>query len=143
MKHNNVDILLTVLLIPIDLANATCVITSDVAWIGDKPYYLKKNVNKALSSISLRSKSNIGSRCASIRSLDKFSQPDNLSISATELQQTLPSETGILRVKDGSSSLPIDVKRSKSQFIVLVSKYGKEVDDAKWIDEQDFNLQEV
>ena len=121
-----------------DSAKVRCVITSAVAKIGDKEYPLKKNVDRAWSSISLRSKPSLGNRCCSVRSLDALSQHDKLGVPPLELQRSLSSGASASLDEEEET----DEKKSKPQFVVLVSN-SEGNSEGHWDPEQDFRLEEV
>lgn len=109
--------------------------------IGNKTYRLKSNVERALMSLSLRSKPRIGSRCSSSKSLDHLS--DKLVPPAP------PPTLGLQRsVSSGEYSLDDEecypVKKSKPPFIVLMSSRSEDQsNDVPWNEECDFKLEEV
>lgn len=125
----------------IPAANARCIITSDVAVIGKNTYQLKSTVDRALTSLRLRSKSKLGSRCTSTRSLDH---------SRTLAPPTLKFERSISSGEyspgdEEDQESPVHVKKSKSPFIVLMSTRSEDRGQSKvpWNEECDFKLEEV
>ena len=120
------------------IANAKCIITSDVAMIENKTYYPKETVDRALESINFRKKPRQGSRYGSTKSLDQLAQPEKLGPPMLELQRSVSfSEAENLKEEEENlDSLPIEIK-AKPQYIVLVSRRSESGT------EDDFTLEEV
>ena len=106
--------------------------------IGDKKYTLKRNVDRAWSSISLRLKPSPGSKYGSTKSLNRICEPDKLSLPPPyELQRSLSSGATSSECEE---ELSID-RKPKPQFVVLVSRSDStEID---WDDGKDFILEQV
>ena len=123
-------------------AGARCIITSDVAMIGNKTYELKATVDRALTSLCLRSKSKLGSRCNSSKSLDFLSEmPTPPTQPYFGLQRSVSS--GEYSLGDEEESPPFPVKKAKTPFIVLVSTLSRDEGEVPWNAECYFRLEEV
>lgn len=120
-----------------------CIITSDVATIGSKTYSLKSTVDRALTSLGLRQKPRLGSRCSSSKSLDHLSDTlASLAPPPTLGYQRSVSSGGY---SGGDDEEPSPVKKPKPPYIVLMSSRaeGRTQSDIPWNEECDFKLEEV
>lgn len=108
--------------------------------IGSKTYHLKSTVDRALSSLCLRLKPRLGSRCCSSKSLNHLS--DTLAVAAPTLGLQRSISSGEYSLGEDEESYP--VKKSKPPFIVLMSSRSEDQsDDVPWNAECDFKLEEV
>ena len=102
-------------------------------------------VDRALTSLRLRSKSKLGSRCNSSKSLDYLSVTPTLPTPPTlRLQRSVSS--GEHSLGDEEESPPFPVKKAKPPFIVLVSTLSRDEgmqSKVPWNAECDFRLEEV
>ena len=113
--------------------------------IGDKTYELKATVDRALTSLCLRSKSKLGSRCNSSKSLDFLSEtPPPPMQPYFGLQRSVSS--GEHSLGDEEEPPPFPVKKAKNPFIVLMSTLSENEgmrSKVPWNAECDFRLEEV
>ena len=105
-------------------------------------YELKATVDRALTSLRLRSKSKLGSRCNSSKSLDFLSETPTPSTQPYfGLQRSVSS--GEYSLGDEEESPPFPAKKAKPPFIVLVSTLAGDEGEVPWNAECDFRLEEV
>lgn len=107
--------------------------------IGERTYSLKSNVDRALSSINLRSKPKLESRCCSTKSLDHLSAVQLAPPSPALLLQRSISSGASSGLDEEESYDVVVKKKSTPRFTVLVSSRS----ESHTLEECDFKLEEV